>query len=184
MFSFKFNNTFCNICIVVLILIIIFMISLKQTKAFNLFNKEIETDQDSAVGGFYDGNFLKKKRKTNNLANSPYKKEGFTNQTSPTDKLKDFVNSSIGNAVALPNWEVNSVYKGCYYNYPRKVTGWDPNDLSSDPSRNTVCYNRSISTNSQFWGLENDNGCLMLDQANNEIEFDSGPFSVSFEVIE
>ena len=57
-------------------------------------------------------------------------------------------------------------YIGCYHNSPRVpgFTNWNPNDLINNPERKDICANRALNENSQFYGLENNNGCLVFDQ--------------------
>ena len=57
-------------------------------------------------------------------------------------------------------------YIGCYHNLPRVpgFTNWNPNNLINNPQRKEICADRALNANSQFYGLENNNGCLVFDQ--------------------
>tara|TARA_R110002073_G_scaffold217513_2_gene377581 strand:+ start:4583 stop:5533 length:951 start_codon:yes stop_codon:yes gene_type:complete len=57
-----------------------------------------------------------------------------------------------------------SKYMGCYNNYPRILTGWDPNNLANNPDRNEICKKRAMENNNKYYALENNNGCLVFDE--------------------
>jgi len=57
-------------------------------------------------------------------------------------------------------------YKGCYNNNPRVpgFTNWNPNNLANNPKRKDICSDRALNEKSQFYGIENNNGCLTFNQ--------------------
>lgn len=81
-------------------------------------------------------------------------------------------------------------YIGCYSNRPR-VPGfqnWNHNDLINNPKRKDICAKRALKENSQFYGLENNNGCLVFDQNDinnmekNKLNFDKANCKSGFQV--
>ena len=61
-------------------------------------------------------------------------------------------------------------YIGCYKNNPRVpgFSDWNPNNLINNPKRNDVCAKQALSHNKEYYGLENNNGCLIFDQKDME----------------
>ena len=57
-----------------------------------------------------------------------------------------------------------SKYMGCYNNYPRKITGWDPDNLGNNPDRNAICKKKAVENNNKYYALENNNGCLVFNE--------------------
>ena len=59
-------------------------------------------------------------------------------------------------------------YKGCYNNNPRVpgFTNWNPNNLANNPKRKDICADRALNEKSEFYGIENNNGCLTFDENN------------------
>ena len=53
-------------------------------------------------------------------------------------------------------------FEGCYSNNPRVFSNWNPNNLKDNPQRNSICEKRALSTNNNYYGLENNNGCLVF----------------------
>jgi hypothetical protein len=53
-------------------------------------------------------------------------------------------------------------FEGCYSNNPRVFSNWDPNNLKNNPNRNSICEKKALSTNNKYYGLENNNGCLVF----------------------
>ena len=55
-------------------------------------------------------------------------------------------------------------FEGCYSNNPRIFSNWNPNNLINNPNRNNICENRALTTNNKYYGLENNNGCLVFNK--------------------
>jgi hypothetical protein len=56
-------------------------------------------------------------------------------------------------------------YQGCFRNNPRLYSDWNPNNLHNNPQRNNICADKAISENKQYYGIENNNGCLTFNQS-------------------
>ena len=52
----------------------------------------------------------------------------------------------IGSCPKRENLENSSQFnfQGCYSNNPRVFSNWDPNDLKSNPDRNSICENSGL----------------------------------------
>jgi len=55
-------------------------------------------------------------------------------------------------------------FEGCYSNNPRIFSNWSPNKIKNNPDRNNICEKRAVTNNNKYYGLENNNGCLVFNK--------------------
>lgn len=76
-------------------------------------------------------------------------------------------------------------FEGCYSNNPRIFSNWNPNNLKDNPDRNSICEKRALSTNNKYYGLENNNGCLVFNNnfpSNNKLNIPQSDCTNSLQV--